>query len=135
MCRKLNTVLLTATLFLGFAAISPAQRPMGGRGEFLGTANVDGGIDHDNISVGANQMFRAIQIRVQNAPIAFQRVIVHYGNGQQQAVPLRNRIPAGGSTRWIDLPGERRRIQSVEFWYSRGNWGPRRPKVELYGRS
>ena len=34
----------------------------------------------------------------------------------------------------IDLVGERRLLDSVEFWYRRGNWGNgQRPKVRLMG--
>jgi hypothetical protein len=32
----------------------------------------------------------------------------------------------------IDLPGDRRVIQSVDLWYSKDKW-TRRPKVALYG--
>jgi len=33
----------------------------------------------------------------------------------------------------IDLPGNRRVIESVEFWYERGNWASAKPKVRLWG--
>ena len=67
--------------------------------------------------------FRAIQLRVLNGPVRFLRVVVHYGNGADQELSLRALIPAGGTTRAIDLPGDRRIIRSVEFWYSKANWG------------
>src|SRR5207253_8203854 len=97
-------------------------------------AHVDGAVDHDNIVVTASRgTFRAIQLRVSNNTVDFQRVVVHYGNGQSQPVPVRSKVRAVGSTRVIDLPGDRRVIKSVELWYSRANWGPHRPKVELFG--
>ena len=42
--------------------------------------------------------------------------------------------PAGYATAasQIDLPGDRRTIQSVDLWYSKGRW-TRRPTVGLYG--
>jgi hypothetical protein len=103
--------------------------------EFLGRANVDGGRDHDEISVNTDQPFRELQLRVQNGDVNFQRVVVHYANGQSQEVRFASRMRAGTSSRWLDLPGDRRRIRSVELWYSRGRWGSNRPRVELYGRS
>jgi hypothetical protein len=116
----------------GFSAPVRAQRQ--GRWEYLGEANVDGGADHDNIRVTRSRgAFRAIVIRVQRAPIEFDRVIVHYGNGSSEPIQIRNVIPAGGQTRVIDLPGERRVIHSVEFWYARARPGSRRPKVRLFG--
>ena len=95
---------------------------------------MDGGRDRDNIVVtAARGSFRAIQIQVENGAILFDHVVVHYGNGSSEPIRIRRRIPPGGETRIIDLPGGRRIIRSVEFWYQRGNWGGRRPKVRLFG--
>ncbi len=101
----------------------------------LGEAHVDGGIDHDRIVVtAARGEYRAIQFRVENAAIEFDRVVVHFGNGSSEPISLRHRIPAGSDTRVIDLPGDRRVIESIEFWYARGNWrNPERPKVVAFG--
>jgi len=52
--------------------------------------------------------------------------------GSQEEIPIRARIPDGGQTRVIDLPGERRIIQSLDLLVWQGNWR-RRPKVSLYG--
>jgi hypothetical protein len=102
---------------------------------YLGEANVDGAIDHDRIvATRARGEFRAIQIRVERAPVEFDRVVVHFGNGSSDPIAIRSRIPAGGQTRVIDLPGNRRVIQSVEFWYMRASRSPQRPKVRLFGR-
>jgi hypothetical protein len=102
---------------------------------FLGEAHVDGGVDHDRIVVtGARGEYRAIQFRVENAAIEFDRVVVHFGNGSSERIALRRRIPAGQETRIIDLPGNRRVIESIEFWYARGNWdNPHRPKLSAFG--
>lgn len=105
----------------------------GGRWDHLGDAHVDGGQDHDNIHVGRHDgRFRAIQLRVSGGGIYFERVVVHFGNGTQEELIIRDRIPSGGSTRAIDLPGERRVIESVELWYGKDKW-EHRPKVSLYG--
>lgn len=102
---------------------------------YLGQANVDGRTDHDEIKIGRNEgRFRRLQIRVDRGPIEFNRVVVHYANGQDEVIEFRDRIPAGGRTRFIDLRGGDRAIRSVEFWYERGNWRARRePRVLLYG--
>ena len=118
-------------LLIGLSVAAQAQRP---RWEYLGEANVDGAVDHDNIAVtGARGEFRAIQIRVEKGPIEFDRVVVHYGNGVSEPVPVHAVIPAGGQTRAIDLPGQRRIIERVEFWYARANLRSRRPRVRLWG--
>ena len=71
-------------------------------------------------------------MRVTGGAIDFQRVLVHFGDGSTQELVFQERIPEGGRTRALDLKGDRRRIESVDFWYSKESWH-RRPKVELYG--
>lgn len=102
------------------------------RWEYLGQASVDGRMDHDSIRVNTRGGFRAIQLQVQGGAIEFQRVVVHFENGADTDVAIRDRIPAGGRTRTIDLPGDRRRIQSVEVWYGKENWR-RHPSLRVYG--
>ena len=100
---------------------------------YLGEAHVDGAQDHDKIKVGRSDgRFRAIQLRVSGGAIEFERVLVHFGDGTQEDLAIRERIPSGGRTRAIDLPGERRVIESVELWYSKEKW-EHRPKVRLFG--
>ena len=91
-------------------------------------------MDHDNIKVSRGEgSFRQIQLRVRGGGIQFRHVLVHFGNGDSQEVQVRQRIPAGGQTRAIDLRGESRNISSVELWYAKAHW-QQRPAVELYGR-
>jgi hypothetical protein len=102
---------------------------------FLGDKHVDGHDDHDKISISSKEgTFRQLQIRVKVAPVVFQRVVVHFGNGTDEELQFRDRINAGGSTRALDLRGTDRVIKSVEFWYEKAHWGETRPTVELYGR-
>ena len=105
-----------------------------GRWERLGDARVDGRRDHDNIRVNARGRFRAIRFFVQGGDIEIQRVVVHFESGADTEVEVRDRIRSGRTTRAIDLPGDERRIRSVEVWYGRGNWGRSRPQLVLYGR-
>lgn len=113
--------------------IAEAQGRGQGRWQYLGQSNVDGRADHDVIRVNAGGAFRSIQLQVSGGTIEFNRVVVHFENGADVDVSVRDQIRAGGKTRAIDLPGDRRRIQSVEVWYERGNWGRRRPSLRLYG--
>lgn len=134
-------LVLGLLLILGAGEIASAQRydysrpQVFGRWVFLGQAQVDGRADHDRIYVGPGRgRFQRVQIRVDRAPIEFYRVVVHYANGRSEELNIRQRIPAGGQTRAIDLRGNERNIDSVEFFYARGNWNwARRPRVRLYG--
>jgi hypothetical protein len=57
---------------------------------------------------------------------------VHFHDGSHEELVIRDRIASGGSTRAIDLPGNRRVIESVELWYGKDRW-EHRPKVSLFG--
>lgn len=130
MSKNHRKLAVSVVLVLAFCTSLYAQR---GRWTYLGDSHVDGSVDHDSIKVGRSDgSFRAIRLRVSGGAINFERVIVRFGNGTREEIPIRARIPDGGQTRAIDLPGERRMIQSVDLWYSKDHWS-RRPKVTLYG--
>jgi hypothetical protein len=130
--RKALRGVLASFLLLIFGQALYAQNS--GRWIYLGEANVDGSADHDRIRIGRDDgRFRAIQIRVERAPIEFQRVVVHYGNGGDEEIAIRNRINAGGKTRVIDLRGRDRVIESVEVWYARARYDSAKPKLRLFG--
>ena len=129
MSRNRNKWAISFVLVLAFYTSAYARE----RWTYLGDSHVDGSVDHDSIKVGRSDGgFRAIQLRVSDGAINFERVVVRFGNGTQEDIPIRAHIPNGGKTRAIDLPGDRRMIESVDLWYSKGNWS-RRPKVSLYG--
>ena len=122
-----------SALALVFSLAISVSANSGEHWDYLGSAHVDGTIDHDNIHVSrVDGRFRAIQLRVSDGAIEFWRVIAHFGNGTREELAFRDRIPSGGASPTIDLPGERRVIESVELWYSKDRW-ERRPKVTLYG--
>ncbi len=101
---------------------------------FLGKAHVDGQHDHDNIEVGDKAgRYRFLQIRVVNAPIEFDHIVVHYGDGQPQTLHVRDVIPAGGQSRAIKLDGDRF-VKSFELWYSKANPASGKPELDLYGQ-
>lgn len=103
---------------------------------FLGSAKVHGaGVDHDEILVtGMQGDFSAIKLFVENEGIEFERLVVHFGNGGQQELFIRDFIPAGGETRVLDLTGRDRVIHSVDFYYKSNPMTKRKAKVKLFGR-
>jgi hypothetical protein len=135
-----NALLLGALVAAGYgvgATVAQAQEmPNRGPEIYLGHAHVDGPVDHDDIKVGRYAgRYHSIVLRVAYAPIQFDRVVVHYGNGTSEVLPVRMDIAPGGSSRWIQLPGGERVIRSLELWYARANPGdPVKPEVQLYGR-
>jgi len=131
--RSKNTLAVFAALLLliGSTSILKAQREW----NHLGDKHVDGNSDHDKISLGSSEgWFRQLQIRVEDAPVSFKRVVVHFGNGTDEELQFREVINPGESTRAMDLRGRRRIIKSVEFWYEKVSESSKRPTVRLYGR-
>jgi hypothetical protein len=123
------------TIALFFSLGNPSFAQPGQGWAYLGDAHVDGAQDHDKIKVGTSKgSFKAIRLKVEDAAIEFDRVVVHYGNGSSVPIQIRSKIAAGEQTRVIDLPGDQRIIEEVEFWYARGNPGnPQKPHVVLWG--
>jgi len=107
-----------------------------GRGQFwdfLGYTQVDAGHDHGRIQiVRRDRLFRTIQLRVSGEAMFLDRVVMHFGNGTSQELIVSQRISPGGKDYVIDLPGERRTLESVELWYYKEPWG-HNPRVNLYG--
>jgi hypothetical protein len=138
--RKGLSVFALLLLVFGCNQALNAQRNRGYRGDsnpwtHLGDKHVDGHADHDKISIGKSEgRFRQLQIRVYDAPVEVQRVVVHFDNGADEELQFRERINAGGETHALDLRGYDRVIKSVEFWYEKAHWRERRPTVALFGR-
>ena len=126
-----RSMLLVATLACaprGYAAQGPDW-------VLLGERTVTDRLDHDVIPVTiARGDFTAIKITVARRGVDFHRVVVHFGNGGDQEVEMRNTIPAGGETRAIDLRAGERIIRSVEFWYDARSIRGRRAVIRLFGR-
>lgn len=103
--------------------------------ENLGSKEVKDRSEQDTWHIGGGQgEFRKIKLTVQHRAVRFYKLTVKFENGQTQNIELRNVIPAGGSTRVIDLVGTDRRIDKVDVWYEaqtvrRGV----RSQVTLYG--
>jgi len=125
----MSSAILALLLVVGISNSSFAQP---GDWVPLGRASVDGQRDHDSIHIRQRGTYRAIQIRVRGNDVRFDRVVVHYGNGQREQLYIRDVIRAGSASRAIDLPGARRVINRVDFWYGKARWGSR-PVVSLFG--
>jgi hypothetical protein len=127
-------LLLFLSLLVAFAWTSQAIAQSNDWVE-LGSAKVEGRVDHDEIWVTALRGdFTAIKLRVEDEGIEFDHVIVHYGNGRNEELEVRDFIKAGGETRAIDLSGNDRVIRKVDFYYKSNPETKRKGKVILYGR-
>lgn len=133
-----------ALLFGLFAWLLPAHglaspdidlRPLPPRWEKLSMRKVTYRADRDVIAVTARDgAFRALKLEVRGAPIDLNRVVVHYRNGDTQSIRVGQRIPRGGNSPILDLPGKRRIITKVVLYYDTKILARRQATVSLWGR-
>ena len=129
---------LAVILSFSFAFTAPAPESTESappRWEKLGQRKVNYKVDRDEIAVTLREgRFTAVKLFVRKSPVNMHKMIIHYRNGDKQNVNLRNKIPAGGQTRVVDLNGGKRVIKKVVFWYDTKGIQDKRATIELWGR-
>jgi hypothetical protein len=100
---------------------------------FLGSKTVSLLTERDEIIASGQGMFQGLRLEVKNTGVEFDSLQILFGNGEKIDVPIREYIPAGGHTRVIDLPGNKRFIHKIIMFYktSPGNLIP--AQVEAWG--
>jgi hypothetical protein len=115
---KLFSLFVLLSVFIGTSAFTTAETISPPRWEKLGERKVNRKVDRDEILVTAREgRFSKIKIGVRRSGINMHRCVIHFGNGDKQEVAIRKNIPAGSSTRVIDINGGKRVIKKVVFWY------------------
>ena len=129
--RAIATALLVALTFAAVASAGPI------RGwELLGERTVNDAVDHDTIVVTRSEgSFKALRIKVFERAVQFRKMTIHFANGADQEVELRNVIPAGGQSRIIDVAGGDRVIRSIEFVYDAQALGGHKALVRVFGKN
>ena len=106
------------TIIAVAVGVAMAQAQRGPRWELLGQRVVTDRADHDTIAVtAAKGTFTAVRFDVTGHAVDFHRVVIHFRNGDDQRVELRNTIRSGSQSRVIDIEGKDRVIRSIDFWY------------------
>jgi len=103
--------------------------------ELLGRTSVDSRSrpDRDVIQLGKRAgRFKRLDFRVDGGDIELYNMRVVYENGQVQTPNFRHMFDSRGRTRTIDLSGDARTLDRVEFSY-RAVSG--RPVVSLFGKT
>lgn len=120
---------LTALVAMSFVSTTAA------RWELLGARKIDHQLDRDEIIITRSEgVFSALKLKIKRSPINMHKMAIHFGNGEVQEIDMRTRFAAGSESRLIDLPGNRRTIQKVVFWYDTKNLAIGKGLVELWGR-
>lgn len=139
MKARIATVAAVAAALIGTSAFAKdkVEQPMGGpvgAWEYIGTTHAQHMNDHDTIIVtGPHNNFRALQVRVTDAPLHMQRMMVTYENGEPENIPIRFNIPKNGTSRAIALRGGKRAVRQIDFWYDTKGWLRGTANVSVFG--
>ena len=106
-----------------------------GTWRLLGQTHADHGADHDTIVVkGPYDNFRKIKVKVTDAPLNMQHMVVTYDNGNPDKIDIRQNIAKGGESRVIDLKGVgKRSIRRIDFWYDTKGFMNGKADVTVFG--
>lgn len=105
------------------------------RWRMIGEKQARRSVDRDVVRVKADRAYTAIRLRVFHAPVEFLNVQVHFRNGESQEIEVRQFIERGGATRVIDLPGNKRFIERIVFWYKTPEFARERATVQVWARA
>jgi len=100
----------------------------------IGEKKVSFLIDHDVIQVTGNDNYSKLKVKVKDGPVHIIDMDVHFENGDKFDVSLKQRIPKGGESRVIDLPGGSRNVKKIEFWYEKKGLRKGRGTVQVWGQ-
>lgn len=101
----------------------------------LGSRQVDFKIDHDVIPVTFREGYcTAIKIEVERGALNMHKCIIHFENGGKQEVQLRHYFSPTSNSRVVDLKGNKRHIDRIEFWYDTKSTGKKKAFVTVWGK-
>ena len=100
----------------------------------LGSRKVNYRLDKDVIEVGVYEgTFKKLKLVVTNGALNMHMMVIVYGYGDRDEVPMRYNFARRSSSRVIDLEGRRRVIKKIIFWYDSKNRSRRRATLTVYG--
>jgi len=110
----------------------PGTQP--GMWDRLGTRTVGFQVDRDSFDLQGEGRFRAMRLCVARNAVQFREVEVHFGNGEQQQLPVRHYVRAGACTPPLDFHGRERRLRRVVMMYNSVPNFRGQAAVTLYGQ-
>lgn len=103
--------------------------------ELLGEQKVNFVRDKDVIDVDSRYQFTAIRFRVEDKEVRIKDLVIHFQNGDKLTPAIDEVVPAGGTSREIELARDGRFIDRIEFTYrSTGSLLEGRSNVLVLGK-
>ena len=126
-----SLLFFSAIALLGFTSIENKDFQ---QWNLIGEKRVSFAIDRDVIHVTGNDNYRQLKLKIKDGPVHILDMDVHFDNGDKFDVSIKQRIPKGGESRVIDLPGGSRNIKKIEFWYETKGFRKGRGSVQVWGK-
>jgi len=100
----------------------------------IGDANVDFKSDKDKFIILGADRFKALQVKVTDAPVHMESMQIEYEGGQKEDVPLRENYKTGMKSRVINLKNNSAELKNVTFVYHTvPNSKNTKAHIELWG--
>ena len=101
----------------------------------LGEKEVSFRVERDDLVVGLKEgLFSRLMFEVEKNDLEMIKVQVTYGNGKSDVIPLRHFFKEDSRSRIIDLPGGKRIIRRITFFYkTTGQLVDGRAVIKVYG--
>ncbi len=129
------SVLLVWGMVSSFTTRNDLNYMQPGKWERIGSRKVNFALDRDVIHVGLKEGgFKKLKIVVTGGAINMHKMVVQYGDGSKDEIPLRHNFTRASNSRIIDLEGRKRVIRDITFWYDTKARSRRRATVHVYAR-
>ena len=100
----------------------------------LGEKTIDIKNDHSEINIGSSENYRAIKVKAKTATIYLDGIVIHFKNGNQQAIRLARYINVGNENYIFQLDKGEAEINKVTFDYKVvTNQANTKSNVEIWG--
>ena len=101
----------------------------------IGKANVDFKTEKDEFIIIGADRFKYLKVKVTDAPLHMESMVIHYEGGGTEEVSLRNDFKAGGESKVIDLKNASSELKKVVFVYRTATDSKsEKAELELWGK-
>ncbi len=133
--RNILSIALATLLFIGLSSFETSKKIQPRDWVHLGSRKINWGVEKDVIVVGPNARgFTKLKIKVTGGAVNMRKMVVTYGNGDKDNIPLKFNFSKGAESRVIDLKGGKRQIKTISFWYDTKNGSKQKATVHVAGK-
>lgn len=133
--KNILSIALASLLFIGLSSFTTSKKIQPRDWVHLGSRKVNWGVEKDVIVVGPNARgFTKLKVKVTGGAVNMRKMLVTYGNGDKDNIPLKFNFKKGAESRVIDLKGGKRQIKTITFWYDTKNHSKGKATVHVAGK-